>query len=88
MMMLLQEQDWLPPSPDPAAEVPFQNPQNILLDDVEKELLILKSERPIAEQRTNSVHFNPIPAVGDLSKVLGCLDCKEFARVDLHCTRR
>lgn len=83
-MMITQEEDWLPPSPDPAAEVPFQNLQNILLDDVEKELLILKSERPITEQRTNSVQFNPVQfnpvsAVVDLSKVLGCMDCKELA---------
>lgn len=76
-MMSLQAEDWLPPSPDPAAETPFQNPLNMLLDDVEKELFVLKSGRPIPEQRTNSAQFTPISAESDLLKALGCVNCKK-----------
>jgi ubiquitin carboxyl-terminal hydrolase 25/28 len=77
-MKIPQEDDWLPPSPDPAAETPFENPINILLDDVEKELLVHKSQRPAIEQRASSVQFKTISAMKDLMKVLGCMDCEKY----------
>ena len=74
--MVSQEEDWLPPSPDPAADTPFENPRNILLDDVEKELLVLRSERPVTEQRAHPAVYPPSSAVSELSRVLGCAGCK------------
>lgn len=76
LILNLQGEDWLPPSPDVAAETPFKNPLNILLDDVEKELFVLKSGRSVLEQRTNSAQFTPISAESELQKVLGCFNCE------------
>lgn len=77
LIMILQEEDWFPPSPDSGADTPFENPQNVLLDDVEKEILVLRSQRPNTEQRGHSyaVLFAPTSAVSDLSKALGCTNC-------------
>lgn len=61
-----------------AAKTPFDNPLNVLLDDVEKELFALKSVRPIIEQRANSVQLTPIPAENELKKVLGCVNCANY----------
>lgn len=73
----MQAENWLPPAPDVVAEIPFENPLNILLDDVEKELFVLKSARPIPEQRTNSAQFAPVSAESELQKVLGCVNCEK-----------
>lgn len=80
-MRKLQAEDWLPPSPDLTNELPFKNPINILLDDVDKELLVLKSGRPGPEQRMNSAQFIPTSAESELLKVLGCVNCECFLGV-------
>lgn len=54
---------------------PLEEPLNILLDDVEKELMVLISQRPSSEHRIASVHFSPLPSLKEIERSLGALDC-------------
>ena len=76
MLIVLQDEDWLPPRPDLSKGTPFTNPLNILLDDVDKELLILISQQPEDEKRLVKPYFIPKPAMPDIERVLGCQGCK------------
>ena len=71
-----QDLDWWPPRPNTTATLPYEEPLNLLLDDVEKELLTLVNQRPVEEMRTVSAMYVPIPAMQDLQRVLGSLGCK------------
>ena len=71
----LQGDDWLPPCPDPPSDSPSQNPMNILLEDVEKELLVLLDLQSYGEKYiSNNEH---IPASKEFERVLGSQGCKE-----------
>ena len=73
----IQEDDWLPPQLDPAAEPPFpENCVNVRIDDVEKELSVLISRASIDEKRKVKPEWAPESAIKELKSVLGCLDCK------------
>lgn len=66
----------MPPDPEMAAAIPLQNPLNILLNDVEKELLVLGFQRPSSEKRSvGTFDFVPISAMNDIMRVLGCIEC-------------
>ncbi|KAI9816932.1 MAG: ubiquitin-specific protease ubp2 [Phylliscum demangeonii] len=69
---------WFLPTTQPCKERPrFQDRTSILLDDVDKELLILIHARPRTEKttaRTNAA-FHPINCVRELERCLGCVDC-------------
>lgn len=66
-------QDWLPPQPQPETIIPIETHLRILLDDVEKELLVLISKRPAAEKRAGSLQYVPISAMDDIMRALGCM---------------
>ncbi len=70
-----QGEDWKPPQPEPAAKTPFTNPINILLNDVEKELLVLLSKRPDNERQGTRVPYMPISAMIEFKGALGCVEC-------------
>lgn len=72
---VLKELGWEAPRPNPNAEIPFQNPLNVLLDDIQCELLVLKSKRPTTEQRSSTLHHVPISAMNDIMRLLGCIEC-------------
>ena len=61
------------------APSPLENPLNILLSDVEKELLVMMVRRPDVEKRrwergwTQS--YFPISATNDIMRALGCIEC-------------
>lgn len=68
----------MPPQPDVPSKVPFTNPVNIRLDDVDKELRVLMSKRPDDEKRAVKLQFITDSATKDLKGVLGCLDCESY----------
>ena len=72
--MFIQGEDWRPPQPEPAARTPFTNPINILLNDVEKELLVLLSKRPDDERGVGKLAYAPVAAMPALKGALGCLE--------------
>ncbi|KAA6408891.1 MAG: hypothetical protein FRX48_07235 [Lasallia pustulata] len=73
----LLDPDWWPPRPNTTAILPYDEPLNLLLDDVESELLTLATQRPVEERRTVSAMYAPIPAMQDLQRVLGSLGYKK-----------
>ncbi|KAH0542358.1 hypothetical protein FGG08_003203 [Glutinoglossum americanum] len=69
---------WLLPEVDVSHGPPFEDSLKVLLDDVDKELLILIAKRPWKESSKGktAVYFHPLPSYKNLQRVLGCLDCK------------
>lgn len=65
----------MPPCPEPAAVVPFQNPINILLDDVDKELLVLKAQILSGNHHSGSLPFSSILASKEIMRMFSCMDC-------------
>ncbi|KZF24550.1 cysteine proteinase [Xylona heveae TC161] len=65
---------WILPRPDRSSETPYKDPLRLLLDDVEKELLVLISLRPAEEKRGRHVPFLPPPSLRDIEGLLGSLD--------------
>lgn len=63
----------MPPCPEPAADVPFQNPINILLDDVDKELLVLKAQVLFGNHQSGQ--FSSYLASREIMRMFGCADC-------------
>ena len=80
--MARQDLDWWPPRPNTTASLPYEDPLNILLDDVEKELLTLVGQRPVEERRIVNAVYAPIPAMQEFLRVLGSLGCN--ANNDLY----
>ncbi|KAL8804517.1 MAG: hypothetical protein Q9182_002525 [Xanthomendoza sp. 2 TL-2023] len=68
---------WLVPGPDTTATPPFTDPNHVLLDDVEKELLALLLQRPDDEKRASKVQYGLISASRDLALALGTSDYKK-----------
>ena len=68
-----EDLDWKPPRPEPGAKTPFTNPLNVLLNDVEKELVVLLSKRPDQERVGRVVHISA-SATPELRGALGCLE--------------
>lgn len=56
--------------------MPFQNHLNILLNDVQKELLVLQSQRPEAERRGVTTSYVPVSAMNVMKSALGCFECR------------
>ncbi|MCJ1311014.1 ubiquitin-specific protease ubp2 [Agyrium rufum] len=69
--------DWLPPRPDRTDETPYENPENLLLDDVEKELEALMIQQPDEEKRMAKVHFTFEPGLTAIEKMLGSHDYRK-----------
>ena len=74
----LQGEEWLPPQPEHSAQIPFTNPINIRLDDVQKEIHVLMSKESEAERR--SINYQPTTdwpsTLKDLKSLLGCVECE------------
>ena len=66
----------MPPRPDAMAVTPFTNSVNILLDDVDKELLVLLDQQPEDEKRMAKVYFSSTLASVDFERILGSRGCK------------
>lgn len=56
----------------------YQDDQSVLVDDVDKELMVLIQDRPWVERSTAKMHvaFHPLPAMKSFERCLGSLDCK------------
>ena len=74
----MQGEEWLPPQPEPSAQIPFTNPIDIRLDDIQKEIRALMSKMSEVERR--SIKFQPTTdwasTSRDLKSLLGCLECE------------
>ena len=74
----LKGEEWLPPQPDPSAQIPFTNPINIRLDDILKEIRVLMSKESEAERR--NIKYQPTTdwssTSRDLKALLGCVECE------------
>ena len=66
----------MPPRPDAEVMTPFTNPVNLLLDDVDKELLVLLDQQPENEKRMAKVYFSSTLASVDFERILGSRGCK------------
>lgn len=66
----------MPPRPDAMAVTPFTNPVNILLDDVDKELLVLLDQQPEDEKRMAKVYLSSTLASVDFERILGSRGCR------------
>lgn len=66
----------MPPRPEAKAVTPFTNPVNILLDDVDKELLVLLDQQPEDEKRMSKVYFSSTLASVDYERILGSRGCR------------
>ena len=75
LIFLWQGDDWMPPRPDVTAATPYINPLNILLDDIDKELLILLESRYEEEKHMVKVHTSSVSVVPELQRLLGCQGC-------------
>lgn len=75
MANTLQGDDWLPPCPDPPSDGPSKNPMNILLEDAEKELLVLLDLQSYGEKYISNNEHNL--ASREFERVLGSQGCKE-----------
>ena len=56
--------------------IPLDGSLNILLDDVEKELMVLITQLPEHERRSAALQFSPLPSVKEMRRLLGALDCQ------------
>lgn len=61
---------WDPPHPNFDDNIPFQDPFNIFLDDVDHELTILMQQHP-PRLRPQGTESPPTPALKELSRILG-----------------
>ena len=66
----------MPPRPDVPASIPFENPLNILLDDVEKEIDVLLNQQPIEAKRMAKIPLISSNIIAEFDRILGCTDCK------------
>ena len=71
-----QDEEWLPPCPDISQIKPFTDPLRVLLDDVDKELLVLISQQPEDERRMAKPYSIPSLAMHDVERILGCQGCR------------
>jgi ubiquitin carboxyl-terminal hydrolase 25 len=65
---------WIPPRPAPAQPTPLENPVNVLLDDVLKELTLVMSVQEEQERRVLRGDYPLASATSDFYRLLGCLD--------------
>ena len=65
----------MPPCPDVSAAIPFENPSNVLLDDVEKEIDILLIQQPTEEKRLAKMPLISSDVIMDFDRLLGSTDC-------------
>ncbi len=74
----IQGEEWLPPQPEPSAQIPFTNPINIRLDDIQNEIRVLMSKTSEVERR--SIKYPPTTDLAsttrDLKCLLGCVECE------------
>ncbi|KAI9757658.1 MAG: ubiquitin-specific protease ubp2 [Chaenotheca gracillima] len=61
-------------------EPEYDDDRTRLVDDVEKELMLLIANRPWAEQTKAKVQatFRPLPSLKEFERALGCLDYEKF----------
>ena len=64
--------DWQWPGIDPSPTPPYTDPLRILLDDVQKEVIVLMSQRPDDERRSAKFNFVPELATKKMRLALGC----------------
>lgn len=69
-----QDDDWIPPRPDPNEYIPFRDSSRILLDDVKKELHVLISKEPSDQIRSAKITYHPELASSEMKAALGCKD--------------
>ena len=67
---------WMPPEPSLQDTPPFQNPLNILLDDVDKELAALILRQPEEDRRIARFNFSLSSATKDFRSFLGYREYK------------
>ena len=58
-----------------SAAIPFENPLNILLDDVEKEIDFLLNQQPTEEKRLAKMPLISSNVIMDFDRLLGSTDC-------------
>ena len=75
----------MPPHPELEEIIPYKNSMNKLLDDVEKELLVLIEHQPEEEKRTSKITLNSSPAMPEFERVLSSKDCTK-SRMSIGCT--
>ena len=70
----------MPPHPELNATIPYMNSMNKLLDDVEKELMIL-IEQQEDEKRTSKINISLTPAMPEFERALGSRGCMSSCKV-------
>ncbi|KAL9124680.1 MAG: hypothetical protein Q9217_006011 [Psora testacea] len=73
----VQGGDWQWPRINPSPELPYTDPLQTLLDDVQKEVIVLMSQRPDDERRSAKFDFVPELATKEVRLALGCPDYKQ-----------
>ncbi|KAI9840285.1 MAG: ubiquitin-specific protease ubp2 [Thelocarpon superellum] len=69
------QQFWSLPKVQTAADGPqYQDHGSIVVDDVDKELMVLINARLAADKSQKTAVFQPLAALKDLERCLGCLD--------------
>src|SRR5271155_4225658 len=66
---------WLPPRPNPDDTRPFQDENNVFLDDIEQELGVLILQRPENERQFAQDNTTFKESSRDFSRALSCQDC-------------
>ena len=66
----------MPPRPDVNAATPYINPLSILLDDVDKELVVLLESRSEEENHMAKVYISSMSAALDFQRLLGSNGCR------------
>ena len=65
----------MPPHPELNAAIPYTSSINKLLDDVEKELLVLIDQQPEEEKRILKINISSSPAILEFERILGSKGC-------------
>ena len=75
---MFQGEDWAPPKPESAENLPFTDQVRVRIDDVEKELSVLISHASDDKRRRVEPVWAPESAEKELKAVLGCLECEKI----------